>query len=187
MDTPSRCPRLSTPIALLLSHGFATLVLSTARTRHYEKFLMYGREQYLNKLSVPVWNSSKDQCADLTLFTNQVRTRAKCFFASVTPEELSAPDSYSGSPTSYSGAENTEELSTPDGLPSRIAIDCLFKKLFRDNRGAIVLPDSSSEVSDSPVALRGPASAGRRSSSRTFWWVMRACKARSRLRQRRTM
>jgi len=38
---------------------------STARTRHYEKFLMYGREQYLNKLSVPVWISSKDQCADL--------------------------------------------------------------------------------------------------------------------------
>eukprot|EP00962_Isochrysis_galbana_P020798 scaffold6107_cov130-Isochrysis_galbana.AAC.7 len=32
---------------------------------------------------------------------------------SVTPEELSAPDSYSGSPTSYSGAENTEELLTP--------------------------------------------------------------------------
>eukprot|EP00962_Isochrysis_galbana_P022135 scaffold6571_cov114-Isochrysis_galbana.AAC.2 len=31
-------------------------------------------------------------------------------------EELSAPDSYSGSPTSYSWAENTEELSTSDGL-----------------------------------------------------------------------
>eukprot|EP00962_Isochrysis_galbana_P039625 scaffold14244_cov129-Isochrysis_galbana.AAC.5 len=27
----------------------------------------------------------------------------------VTPEELSAPDSYSGSPTRYSGAENTED------------------------------------------------------------------------------
>jgi len=39
----------------------------------------------------------------------------------VTPEELSSPDSYSGSPTSYSGAKNTEELLNPDGLPSRIA------------------------------------------------------------------
>eukprot|EP00962_Isochrysis_galbana_P054985 scaffold26646_cov142-Isochrysis_galbana.AAC.1 len=35
--------------------------------------------------------------------------------------ELSAPDSYSGSPTSYSGAENTEELPTPREL-SLIAI-----------------------------------------------------------------
>eukprot|EP00962_Isochrysis_galbana_P005191 scaffold1415_cov117-Isochrysis_galbana.AAC.17 len=52
----------------------------------------------------------------------------------------------SGPPTSYSGAENTEELSTLDGLPSRKAIDCLLKKLFRDNRGAIVLPDSSSSI-----------------------------------------
>eukprot|EP00962_Isochrysis_galbana_P040446 scaffold14643_cov113-Isochrysis_galbana.AAC.2 len=51
----------------------------------------------------------------------------------------------------------------------------------------MVLPDSSSEVSDCPVAVRGPASAGRRSSSRTFWGVLRACKARSRLRQRRKM
>eukprot|EP00962_Isochrysis_galbana_P012435 scaffold3520_cov154-Isochrysis_galbana.AAC.3 len=46
---------------------------------------------------------------------------------------------------------------------------------------------SSSEVSDSPVAIRGPASAERRSSSRTFWGVLRACKTRSRLRQRRKM
>eukprot|EP00962_Isochrysis_galbana_P031789 scaffold10378_cov111-Isochrysis_galbana.AAC.1 len=35
------------------------------------------------------------------------------FNVHVTPEELSAPDSYSGSPTSYSGAEITEELCTP--------------------------------------------------------------------------
>ena len=26
---------------------------ATARTRHYEKFLMYAREQYLNKISHP--------------------------------------------------------------------------------------------------------------------------------------
>jgi transposase InsO family protein len=38
---------------------------STARTRHYDKFLMYGREQFLEKQSVPVWISSKDQCADI--------------------------------------------------------------------------------------------------------------------------
>eukprot|EP00962_Isochrysis_galbana_P023829 scaffold7257_cov125-Isochrysis_galbana.AAC.2 len=41
--------------------------------------------------------------------------------AYVTPEELSAPDSYSGSPSSYSGAEITEELPTPREL-SLIAI-----------------------------------------------------------------
>eukprot|EP00962_Isochrysis_galbana_P045257 scaffold17755_cov129-Isochrysis_galbana.AAC.2 len=47
---------------------------STTRTRHYEKFLMYGRDQFLNKVSVPVWISSKDQCADL--FTKcQVRRK----------------------------------------------------------------------------------------------------------------
>jgi hypothetical protein len=38
---------------------------SASRTRHYEKFLMYGREQFLNKLSVPTWISNKDQCADI--------------------------------------------------------------------------------------------------------------------------
>eukprot|EP00962_Isochrysis_galbana_P027460 scaffold8630_cov115-Isochrysis_galbana.AAC.14 len=38
----------------------------------------------------------------------------------VTPEELSVPDSYSGSPTSYSGAENTEELSTPKSHPEEL-------------------------------------------------------------------
>jgi hypothetical protein len=37
----------------------------TTRTRHYEKFLMYAREQFLNKVSTPAWISSKDQCADL--------------------------------------------------------------------------------------------------------------------------
>jgi hypothetical protein len=26
---------------------------------------MYGREQFLEKQSVPVWISSKDQCADI--------------------------------------------------------------------------------------------------------------------------
>jgi hypothetical protein len=52
-----------------------------------------------------------------------------CFFifillyVYVSPEELSAPDSYSlfGAPTSYSGVKNTEELSTPEKL-SPIAI-----------------------------------------------------------------
>jgi hypothetical protein len=38
---------------------------TTARTRHYDKFLMYGREQFLNKASVPTWINSKDQCADV--------------------------------------------------------------------------------------------------------------------------
>jgi hypothetical protein len=38
---------------------------TTARTRHYDKFLMYGREQFLNKISAPVWITSKDQCADI--------------------------------------------------------------------------------------------------------------------------
>jgi hypothetical protein len=37
---------------------------STTCTLHYEKFLMYARE-FLNKVSIPVWISSKDQCADL--------------------------------------------------------------------------------------------------------------------------
>jgi len=32
---------------------------------HYDKFLMYGREQFLNNESVPTWIPSKDQCADI--------------------------------------------------------------------------------------------------------------------------
>eukprot|EP00962_Isochrysis_galbana_P024042 scaffold7344_cov127-Isochrysis_galbana.AAC.3 len=39
-----------------------------------------------------------------------LRLLEKKSYIYVTPEELSAPGSYSGSPTSYSGAENTEEL-----------------------------------------------------------------------------
>ena len=38
---------------------------ATARSRHYEKFLMYAREQYLNKVSHPQWISGQRQIADV--------------------------------------------------------------------------------------------------------------------------
>ena len=38
---------------------------ATARSRHYEKFLMYAREQYLNKISHPKWISGQNQIADI--------------------------------------------------------------------------------------------------------------------------
>ena len=36
---------------------------ATARSRHYEKFLMYAREQDLNKILYPKWTSSQSQIA----------------------------------------------------------------------------------------------------------------------------
>ena len=33
---------------------------ANARSRHYEKFLMYAREQYLNKISHPKWISGQN-------------------------------------------------------------------------------------------------------------------------------
>ena len=38
---------------------------ATARTRHYENWLMYGREQYLNLISVPEWIETASQVADV--------------------------------------------------------------------------------------------------------------------------
>ncbi len=38
---------------------------ATARSRHYEKFLMYAREQYLNKISHPKWIRGHNQIADI--------------------------------------------------------------------------------------------------------------------------
>ena len=42
-----------------------TNVGATARTRHYENWLMYGREQYLNHISTPVWVRTDQQVADI--------------------------------------------------------------------------------------------------------------------------
>ena len=42
-----------------------TNVGATARTRHYENWLNYGREQYLNKVSKPVWVETREQVADI--------------------------------------------------------------------------------------------------------------------------
>jgi transposase InsO family protein len=38
---------------------------ATARTRHYEKFILFGREQCANGVSKPVWLSTTDLSADL--------------------------------------------------------------------------------------------------------------------------
>eukprot|EP00962_Isochrysis_galbana_P043540 scaffold16609_cov92-Isochrysis_galbana.AAC.4 len=178
---------------LVLLHCVATTCGAEKGSRGGTQQPGWGRWKHIRRLYDVRWHQR--QCRGrhggehVTKSITWIAPRGYSGFS--TPKELSkTPKELLGTPksSSLSGAENTEELLTPDGLPSRIAIDCLFKKLFRDNQGAtIVLPDSSSEVSDSPVAIRGPASAGRRSSSRTFWGVLRACKARSRLRQRRKM
>ena len=38
---------------------------TTARTRHYERWIQLGREQYLERFSLPTWISTKDQIADI--------------------------------------------------------------------------------------------------------------------------
>ena len=38
---------------------------SKGRMRHYERWLLYGREQYLNRMSVPEWVSTVIQVADI--------------------------------------------------------------------------------------------------------------------------
>ena len=38
---------------------------ATARTRHYEKFLLFGREQCANSVSKPVWLAGTDLVADV--------------------------------------------------------------------------------------------------------------------------
>ena len=38
---------------------------ATARTRHYENWLAYGRDQYLNRVSEPNWIRTELQVADI--------------------------------------------------------------------------------------------------------------------------
>ena len=38
---------------------------ATARTRHYENWTMYGREQFINKISEPIWIGTSEQIADI--------------------------------------------------------------------------------------------------------------------------
>ena len=38
---------------------------STARNRHYERWLQYGREQYLNLISSPLWINTSIMVADI--------------------------------------------------------------------------------------------------------------------------
>ena len=35
------------------------------RTRHYERWLLYAREQYLENFSVPMWINTGDMIADI--------------------------------------------------------------------------------------------------------------------------
>ena len=38
---------------------------ATARTRHYERWVLYGREQFLKRISYPTWVATKHQVADI--------------------------------------------------------------------------------------------------------------------------
>ena len=38
---------------------------ATARTRHYENWLTYGREQFLSRISHPEWIGTLEQVADI--------------------------------------------------------------------------------------------------------------------------
>jgi hypothetical protein len=38
---------------------------ATGRTRHYDIWLTYGREQYLSRISTPWWVSTTEQIADI--------------------------------------------------------------------------------------------------------------------------
>ena len=37
----------------------------TARNRHYERWMLYGREEYMRKISTPVYISTKEQVGDI--------------------------------------------------------------------------------------------------------------------------
>ena len=57
------------PVAIRCDNGAAVSTISnvgaTARTRHYENWLVYGREQFLSLVSKPVWVSTVEQVADI--------------------------------------------------------------------------------------------------------------------------
>jgi len=61
--------RLRLPLPIYTDSAAAVPFLlrpgATARTRHYEKFLLFGREQCANGVSKPVWLASTDLVADL--------------------------------------------------------------------------------------------------------------------------
>ena len=38
---------------------------ATGRTRHYERWLLFSREQHLDRVSCPTWISTDEQMADL--------------------------------------------------------------------------------------------------------------------------
>ena len=58
---------LPVPIMCDSQAAIATLTKPgvTQRTRHYESWVLYGREQYLANVSVPTWVRTRDQLADI--------------------------------------------------------------------------------------------------------------------------
>ena len=61
--------KLSLPITIKCDNQAAVSTIknagSTARNRHYERWLQYGREQYLNLISQPLWISTEVMIADI--------------------------------------------------------------------------------------------------------------------------
>ena len=78
---------------------------ATARSRHYEKFLMCARKQYLNKISHPKWISGQNQIADI-------------------PRRSTRPTS-SASAMLY---EDSLELSADRPLPLLVSYLCTFPR-----------------------------------------------------------
>ena len=58
---------LPVPIMCDSEAAIATLTKPgvTQRTRHYESWVLYGREQYPDKISIPTWVPTRDQLADI--------------------------------------------------------------------------------------------------------------------------
>ena len=61
--------RVSLPVSILCDNQAAvsnvTNVGATQRTRHYENWVTFGREQYLSRVSVPQWVPTAEQVADI--------------------------------------------------------------------------------------------------------------------------
>ena len=61
--------RVCLPVAIFCDNQAAVAnvvnIGVTARTRHYENWITFGREQYLNRISEPKWIGTLEQVADI--------------------------------------------------------------------------------------------------------------------------
>ena len=61
--------KYETPVKIMCDNSATVSTIMkpgvTGRTKHYTNWLWFGRKQFLDKVSVPVWVSTNDQTADV--------------------------------------------------------------------------------------------------------------------------